>query len=51
MQCTEDYHRPAMPDQLSFRLETDLLPDLPDLRPMEPRLLPERSISASSKVG
>ena len=30
-----------MPDQLSFRLETDLLPDLPDLRPMEPRLLPE----------
>ena len=30
-----------MPDQLTFRLETDLLPDLPDLRPMEPRLLPE----------
>jgi len=30
-----------MPDQLTFRLDTDLLPDLPDLRPMEPRLLPE----------
>ena len=30
-----------MPDQLTFRLETDLLPVLPDLRPMEPRLLPE----------
>jgi bifunctional non-homologous end joining protein LigD len=30
-----------MPDQLSLRLEIDLLPDLPDLRPMLPRLLPE----------
>ena len=30
-----------MPDQLTLRLDTDLLPDLPDLRPMEPRLLPE----------
>jgi len=30
-----------MSDQLSFRLDTDLLPDLPDLRPMEPRPLPE----------
>ena len=30
-----------MPDQLTFRLDTDLLPDLPDLRPMEPRALPE----------
>jgi bifunctional non-homologous end joining protein LigD len=30
-----------MSDQLSLRLETDLLPDLPDLRPMQPRALPE----------
>jgi ATP-dependent DNA ligase len=30
-----------MSDQLSLRLETDRLPDLPDLRPMQPRLLPE----------
>src|SRR5262245_1989064 len=30
-----------MTDQLSLRLETDALPDLPDLRPMQPRLLPE----------
>jgi bifunctional non-homologous end joining protein LigD len=30
-----------MTDQLSFRLDTDLLPELPDLRPMEPRLLSE----------
>jgi bifunctional non-homologous end joining protein LigD len=30
-----------MSDQLSLRLETDLLPDLPDLRPMLPRPLPE----------
>ena len=30
-----------MPDQLSLRLETDLLPELPDLRPMLPRPLPE----------
>jgi len=30
-----------MPDQLTFRLDTDLLPDLPDLRPMEPRALPQ----------
>jgi len=30
-----------MPDQLSLRLETDALPDLPDFRPMQPRLLPE----------
>ncbi len=30
-----------MSDQLSLRLETDRLPDLPDLRPMQPRPLPE----------
>jgi bifunctional non-homologous end joining protein LigD len=30
-----------MSDQLSLRLETDVLPDLPDLRPMQPRSLPE----------
>jgi bifunctional non-homologous end joining protein LigD len=30
-----------MSDQLSLRLETDTLPDLPDLRPMLPRALPE----------
>lgn len=30
-----------MSDQLSLRLETDRLPDLPDLRPMQPRALPE----------
>jgi bifunctional non-homologous end joining protein LigD len=30
-----------MSDQLSLRLETDLLPDLPDLRPMLPRPLPD----------
>ena len=30
-----------MTDQLSFRLDTDLLPDLPVLQPMEPRPLPE----------
>ena len=30
-----------MSDQLSLRLEIDLLPDLPDLRPMQPRPLPE----------
>ena len=35
------YHRPTMADQLSLRLEADLLPDLPDLRPMLPRPLPE----------
>jgi bifunctional non-homologous end joining protein LigD len=35
------YHRATMSDQLSLRLETDLLPDLPDLRPMLPRPLPE----------
>lgn len=34
------YHRPAMTDQLSLRLETDL-PRLPDgLRPMQPRPAP-----------
>ncbi len=30
-----------MADQLSLRLEADRLPDLPDLRPMLPRALPE----------
>ena len=30
-----------MADQLSLRLEADQLPDLPDLRPMLPRPLPE----------
>ncbi len=30
-----------MPDQLSLRLEIDLLPELPDLRPMLPKLLSE----------
>ena len=30
-----------MADQLSLRLEADGLPDLPDLRPMLPRPLPE----------
>jgi bifunctional non-homologous end joining protein LigD len=30
-----------MSDQLSLLLETDRLPDLPDLRPMQPRPLPE----------
>jgi bifunctional non-homologous end joining protein LigD len=35
-----------MSDQLSLRLETDLLPDLPDLRPMQPRPLPEAFDSA-----
>ncbi len=30
-----------MSDQLSLRLEIDLLPELPDLRPMLPRPLPE----------
>ena len=30
-----------MADQLSLRLEADLLPELPDLRPMLPRPLPE----------
>src|SRR4051812_5054062 len=40
------YHRAAMTDQLSLRLETDL-PNLPDsLRPMQPRLLPEAFDSA-----
>ena len=34
------YHR-TMADQLSLRLEADQLPDLPDLRPMLPRPLPE----------
>ena len=29
-----------MADQLSLRLEADRLPDLPDLRPMQPRPLP-----------
>ena len=32
---------PTMADQLSLRLEADQLPDLPDLRPMLPRPLPE----------
>src|SRR6185503_513512 len=36
-----DYHRATMADQLSLRLEADQLPDLPDLRPMLPRPLPE----------
>ena len=31
----------TMADQLSLRLEADQLPDLPDLRPMLPRPLPE----------
>lgn len=35
-----------MSDQLSLRLETDLLPDLPDLRPMQPRPLPDAFDSA-----
>ena len=35
------YHRGTMTDQLTLRLETDALPDLPDFRPMQPRLLPE----------
>ena len=35
-----------MTDQLSLRLETDLLPDLPDLRPMLARPLPEPFDSA-----
>src|SRR4249919_1673597 len=30
-----------MADQLSLRLEADQLPELPDLRPMLPRPLPE----------
>jgi bifunctional non-homologous end joining protein LigD len=30
-----------MADQLSLRLEADQLPDLPDLRPMLPRPLPD----------
>ena len=34
------YHRGTMSDQLSLRLETDALPDLPDFRPMQPRSLP-----------
>ena len=35
-----------MADQLSLRLEADQLPDLPDLRPMIPRPLPEPFDSA-----
>ena len=35
-----------MADQLSLRLEADQLPDLPDLRPMLPRPLPEPFDSA-----
>ena len=35
-----------MSDQLSLLLETDRLPDLPDLRPMQPRPLPEAFDSA-----
>src|SRR4051794_34683221 len=35
-----------MADQLSLRLEADQLPDLPDLRPMLPRSLPEPFDSA-----
>jgi bifunctional non-homologous end joining protein LigD len=35
------YHRATMADQLSLRLEADQLPDLPDLRPMLARPLPE----------
>jgi ATP-dependent DNA ligase len=35
-----------MADQLSLRLEADQLPDLPDLRPMIPRALPEPFDSA-----
>jgi bifunctional non-homologous end joining protein LigD len=35
-----------MADQLSLRLEADTLPDLPDLRPMLPRPLPEPFDSA-----
>ena len=30
-----------MTDQLSLRLDSDRLPDLPELRPMLPRPLPE----------
>src|SRR4051795_1688713 len=41
------YHRATMADQLSLRLEADRLPELPVLRPMLPRPLPDPFDSAA----
>jgi bifunctional non-homologous end joining protein LigD len=41
VRCRRTTIEATMTDQLSLRLETDGLPDLPDFRPMLPRMLPE----------